>query len=84
MDGGGADSTGNPLYCARHNPMVYFSDFDRSKLKPFTELLPDLGSAITPQFCLVVPNMANNMHDPVLSSFADSTAVGPETQIRDC
>ena len=67
--GGGADSAGNAADCAHHNPVVYFSDFDRSKVKPFVELLLDLGLAVPPQFCLVVPNMANNMHDPVGSTF---------------
>ena len=75
VGGGGADSAGNAADCVDHNPVVYFSDFDRSKVKPFVELLLDLGSAVPPQFCLVVPNMANNMHDPVGSTFADSTAV---------
>ena len=75
VDGGGTDDSGDPLYVARHNPIVYFGAAESGKVKPFAALLGDLDSTNPPRFCLVVPNMAHNMHDPVGSTAADSTAV---------
>jgi phosphatidylinositol-3-phosphatase len=75
VDGGGLDSSGDALYCAHHNPIVYFSGYDAGRVKPFTSLIDDLGAPSPPGFCLVVPDMADNMHDPVGSTAADSTAV---------
>jgi len=75
VNGGGTDGSGDPLYCAHHNPIVYFGGYDPGRVKPFASLVADLDSAEPPGFCLVVPDMANNMHDPVGSTAKDATAV---------
>lgn len=75
VDGGPLDPSGDHLYCAHHNPIVYFQGYDATKVKPLSALLTDLGSSSPPAFALVVPDMADNMHDPVGSTAADSQAV---------
>jgi phosphatidylinositol-3-phosphatase len=75
MDSGPLDPSGDHLYCAHHNPIVYFEGYDAARVKPLSELLADLGSSSPPDFSLVVPSMADNMHDPVGSMAADSVAV---------
>lgn len=75
VDGGGRDSSNDALYVARHDPIVYFAGYDRAKVKAYGELQGDLDSAEPPRFCLVVPNMADNMHDPVGSTAKDARAV---------
>jgi hypothetical protein len=65
------DPTGTQLYHVHHNPIVYFAGDSTARIKPYTSLLPDLDSATSPPFALVVPNMANNMHDPVGSTSDD-------------
>ena len=75
IDGGGTDSSGYSLYVVRHNPIVYFAGYDPAKVGPFSVLLDDLDSATPPAFCLVVPDMADNMHDPVGSTTKDAVSV---------
>ncbi len=75
LNGGGTDGSGDSLYVAKHNPIVYFSGYNAARVKPLSDLLTDLNSAAPPRFCLVVPDMADNMHDPVGSTAKDSTAV---------
>lgn len=77
VDGGGRDASNDALYVVRHNPIVYFEGFNASRVKPFTSLLPDLDGTTEPRpaFCLVIPNMADNMHDPVGSTAKDAVAV---------
>ncbi|MGH9126897.1 MAG: alkaline phosphatase family protein [Acidimicrobiales bacterium] len=77
VDGGGKDVSNDALYVVRHNPIVYFEGFNATRVKPFTTLLADLDSTTEPlpAFCLVIPNMADNMHDPVGSTAKDAVAV---------
>jgi Phosphoesterase family len=75
IDGGGRDSSNDALYVARHHPIVHFAGYERAKLKPYGDLLGDLDSTEPPEFALVVPNMADNMHDPVGSTAKDAVAV---------
>jgi hypothetical protein len=75
VNNGMTDRTGAQLYQTHHNPIVYFEGYDRARIKPFSALLDDLDSPAPCSFCLVVPNMADNMHDPVGSTAKDALAV---------
>ena len=75
ITGGGNDPSGDALYQPKHNPIVYFAGYDPAAVKPLDALLDDLESPAPPQFALVVPDMADNMHDPVGSTAKDATAV---------
>ncbi len=75
VNGVGTDSSGDGLYQVHHNPIVYVAGWNPSSVKSFTSLAGDLDGPQPPRFCLVVPDMADDMHDPVGSTAADSVAV---------
>src|ERR1035437_3180439 len=64
---GGTDAYGNTLYQVHHNPCAY-TNTDTAKQVELSAnragLISDLNSGSPPSFCLVVPNMLNDMHDP--------------------
>jgi phosphatidylinositol-3-phosphatase len=72
---GPRDSKGSQQYQAHHNPIVYFSGYEPGRVRPYTSLFADLDSPTPPSFALVVPDMVNDMHDPVGSTSQDATAV---------
>ena len=69
------DTTGAALYQVKHNPIVYFSGWPSAKVQPLDHVADLPADLDRLDFCLTVPNMADNMHDPVGSTRADHKAV---------
>lgn len=75
---GSIDSSGNALYEPHHNPLAYVGTAAQiNKCQTYTQggLVAHLNAAATDEFVFVVPNMDDNMHDPVGSATNDAGAV---------
>jgi hypothetical protein len=68
-----ADGTVVSLYAKKHNPFVLFDSVKNSparmaKVKDYSALETDLGSARAPQFVWISPNQCNDMHGGVYTA----------------
>jgi hypothetical protein len=70
-------------YVARHNPALFFDSlrtnvkYVTNHIRPYPELVSDLASDSAPRFCLIVPNLTNDMHS--LAPGSSSTRVQGDT-----
>ncbi len=72
----GADCPLIPInaYAPRHNPVVYFTDVTNNNdvssayciahVRPFSELVTDLGNNTVPNYVFISPNLCNDGHNP--------------------
>ncbi len=62
-------TTDSALYYVKHNPFAFFTDVTNSTpgcvavMRPFTELVTDLGNNSLARYNFITPNICNDMHD---------------------